>query len=315
MEKNSLDEICALIRNHKSAIVFAHVFPDPDAIGSAVGLALGLNKLGIKAKAHVEVIPRMQEFVPAELVVNSLDSSLYDLAIIVDTANRDRVAAPEFKLKTVNIDHHKSNTHWADYNYIASTAPSSSVIVMQILQKLGLSEFGSEIANLLFAGLSDDTGSFRFSNSTSLAFEVAADLLRNGASPAKISNSLYHSNSASRIKLQALALQDLRFFHSGRVALITLPQELLDRCGATADDTDGLIDIARSVQGVEVAVFIRENKDKWKVSLRSKSAQISVDTIAANFGGGGHVAAAGCTLIGELAEVEAKILEAIKKEL
>lgn len=312
---SSLSQIADKIRNSNNIIIFTHVFPDPDAIGSAVGLAEGLSKLGKNVKAHVNIIPRMEVFVNTELVDLNVDFSHYELVIVVDTANRERVAGPEFKLPSINIDHHQSNTLWADLNYVDSKAPSSSLIVGELLAELGLKDTGANIANLLLAGLSDDTGSFRFSNASARAFEAAANFLKSGANPELVANNLYYSQKANRIKLQSLALQDLRFFLDGKVALLSLTQSLLDQCGASADDTDGLVDIARSVEGVEIAVFIRQFQDKWKASLRSKSGNVSVNDVAAKFGGGGHAAAAGCTLMGSLKEVEEKILTAIKEVL
>lgn len=315
MPKNSISDIAQEISKSKSFLIFTHIFPDPDAIGSAFALAQGLITLGKHANVHIPqgIIPRMLDLVSTEIDLASLDLSKHDFdyAIIVDTANKERASGLMTGIKTINIDHHESNDLWGDLNYIDATSPSSTVIVAELLAELGLKSLDSKIANLLFAGLSDDTGSFKFSNATPRAFKAAATFIEAGASPSDIANRLYFSQKANRIKLQAKALQDLRFYLSGKVSLLTLTQALLEECEASADDTDGLVDIARSVEGVEVAVFIRQNAEKWKVSLRSKSDNISVNAIANLFGGGGHPAAAGCTLTGDIKDVEKKIITSI----
>ncbi len=320
MKAEALD----FIKSKSSSLILSHVFPDPDAIGSAVGLALGLKKLGKDAKAFIPsgIIPSMSEFVSSSIVDEDPDFANYDSIIIVDTANKERASGLELcleksNLDTLCIDHHKSNDSWASKNLIDANAPATAIIVYELLTELGLKEIGSEISNLLFAGLVDDTGSFRFSNTTPRAFNIAAKLLENGAEPERISNLLYYSQSADRLKLQAKAIDDMKLFLGGRVALINVTNELLKSFNATADDTEGLVDVARSVKGVDVAVFIRENSSdvntKWKVSLRSKTDDISVNAIANVFGGGGHKAAAGCTLEGEYKNVEKKIITSIQR--
>ncbi len=323
MQTEALD----FLKSKNKPLILSHVFPDPDAIGSATGLALGLNKLGKDAKVFFPdgIIPIMQSFVPNELVVQVPRLEEYDSIVIVDTANKERASGlasiamnssmANIKLETLNIDHHQSNDLWANSNFVDAKSPATAIIIYELLTELGLGDIGSDISNLLFAGLVDDTGSFRFSNSTQRAFDVAGKLVKSGAEPEKVSNLLYFSQSFSKLKLQARAIDDMKLFLDGRVAFISVTNELLNYFDAEAEDTEGLVDLARSVNGVEVAVFIRESKGKWKVSLRSKSESFSVNAVANVYGGGGHKAAAGCTVEGKLAKVEQKLITTIKRFL
>jgi len=312
---NSIKEIAEIISKHSSIAICAHVFPDPDAIGSSCGLERGLASLGKKVTVCLseEPIDRMKEFSLSSNIQLGGDNNDFDLIIAVDTANKERVDAfPQCDATLVNIDHHESNASWAQYNYIDPQSASCSMIVAELLKELGV-KLDKEISSLLLAGLMDDTGSFRFSNTNGKALKAAADFVQSGASTEEVANALYFTVPEQRLRLQAKGLERLKLYENGEIGLISITQDVLDDLGATADDTDGLVDIARSLKGVKVAVFVRQFNDKWKLSLRAKSKGISVNKVAGVFGGGGHPAAAGCTIEGTLDEVEAKIVKTLKE--
>ena len=176
MKAEALD----FINSKSRPLILSHVFPDPDAIGSAVGLALGLKKLGKDAKVFFPtgIIPSMSELVNSSVVDSSPNFANYDSIIVVDTANKERASGLELCLEELNfdtlcIDHHRSNDSWASKNFIDPDAPATAIIIYEFLTELGLMEVGVEISNLLFAGLVDDTGSFRFSNTTPRAFNLS----------------------------------------------------------------------------------------------------------------------------------------------
>ena len=314
---NSLSEIAEIIKKHDNIAICAHVFPDPDAIGSSCGLERGLAKLGKKVSVCLSEPPidRMKEFSSASSIVYPKSPSNFDLIICVDTANKERVdAMPEVDALILNIDHHESNALWAKYNYIDSKSASCSIIIAELLALLEV-PLDKEIGSLLLAGLVDDTGSFRFSNTNRKALESAAMFIDAGASTEEVANALYFTVPERRLRLQAKGLERLKLYENGTIGLISITQDILESLEATADDTDGLVDIARSLKGVLVAVFIREHAGKWKFSLRSKSKDLSVNKVAAEFGGGGHPAAAGCTMEGTLEEVEDKIISTLIRYL
>ena len=213
------------------------------------------------------------------------------------------------------IDHHESNPAWGTNNYIDPRAAASAVIVFQIAKQLG-QIVGPEVATLLFAGLMDDTGSWRFSNSNGQSFLVAASLVAAGASPEEVANAIYFSVPEKVIKLRSMALGTLQTHCDGAVASIAVTRQMLEACDATIEDSDGIVDIARSLQGVRCAVFMREREQGWRVSLRAKDSSIDVNQVAGVFSGGGHPAAAGATIpSGSLESAIDSVIEVISKQL
>ena len=315
----SFDELVEFITGLSSVYVSAHIAPDPDAVSSSCGLALGLRALGVSADVYLQdEIPRnLANLLPDDLITAEVPEEVRDAVIVVDTATKARIgeAADAFLSlgkTSANIDHHISNEAYAGLNFIDAESASTSVIILRLLKALKV-EITPEIASLLFAGLSDDTGSFRFSNTTDRSFEDAAELVRLGASPVELANQLYFNVPLRVHRLHAAALAETEFFADGLIGLVVVTKELLQKCSAEADDTEGLIDGIRRIEGVQLAAFLRELEPKggvvaWKCSLRAKDKEIDVGVIAQRFGGGGHRGAAGATLVGEEKEVREKLV-------
>lgn len=322
MKELNLKELSEKLSQENNIIIAAHISPDADAVGSSVGLAQGLEKLGKSVLVYLEdeIPSRLKGLTGATKVVHQLseiDFNKFQTFVIIDTASKKRVGKEVDALikavkTTYNIDHHISNDCFAEFNYIESTSPASAVIVWKILKELKVS-LNSSIANLLYAGTMDDTGRFCFSNTNVLALECAADLLAQGANPSFVSKQLYGSVPLKKLKLQAEAINSLQLLEGGKISLLSISKKTLDSFQGEADDTDGLVELIRSIEGVEVAVFQREIEDGWKFSLRSKKEEIDVNKIAGIFGGGGHKAAAGCKLIGSQEETAKTLIEQIKK--
>lgn len=315
----SYEEVLASLKDVSSVLVCTHVAPDADALGSAGALAYLLAKSGVDAKVAIgETVPeKLSPLLAKVQVVHEVPKSNVDVVIAVDTATEPRVSMPMAELraissKVVNVDHHISNTNWADVNLIVSEAAASAQIVFELLKRGGF-RVCSTAANLLYMGLLDDTGSFRFSNASSDAFRCAAELVDCGAKPDAVAEQLYFSLPFRELQIRAHALTNLNILLDGRLAMLSVSSEMLREAGATAEDTEGVVDIARSVSGTKAAVFMRELSDGWKLSLRSKDAALDVQAIAAQFGGGGHTMAAGAKIVGSQAEVESKIVEAFKQ--
>ena len=304
----------------KKAMVFCHVFPDADAIGSAGGMTLGLIAAGIEAELHLaeDVPERLKGLVAGVPLTDQLPSSDCAL-VVVDTANKARVAVkgdvfPEKASKVFNIDHHISNPGWGEINLIKGYYPSASCIVLEILEELGIT-LSEDILNLLYAGLLEDTGSFRFSNATPIAFESAARMVGLGASPEKVANLIYFNVPERVVKLRGIAIPEISKKIEGQIGWLVVTNKMLEQAGAVGGDTEGLVDEVRALSGVKGSVMIREREGSWKVSLRSKIENLDVNNVAQALGGGGHRAAAGITLEGDLEVVEKKVLDGLKKEL
>ena len=316
---NDFEKIISKLKSCKQATVLAHVFPDADAIGSSGGLALGLLSIGVDVKVHLSgAIPeRMSALVGKVPFSNSIAAG--SLIVVVDTANRARVGmeVEEFPVDhgdVINIDHHVSNPGWGDLNLVRGEHPACASMVLEILEGVG-AKVTSEIANLLFAGLMEDTGSFRFSNTNKVAFDSAAKLLSYGAEPELVSNQIYFNVPKRVVTLRGIVIPKIERALDGQIGLLAVTNEMLAAAGANPDDTEGLVDEVRALKGISGAVMIRERDDVWKISLRSKSPTLDVNKIAAQFGGGGHTAAAGCSISGDLQSVKDSLLSEFQKAL
>lgn len=306
-----MEQIIARIRESGSLIVSAHVSPDADAVGSAAALGRILTALGKAVVIYLadDVPSHLRALLGDAPIVHTVPEVEFDTLIVVDTATRARIGKDAELLFSrcrfsIVIDHHISNSKYGDLNYIEGDAPSSASIVFDLAKRLG-APLDSDTLNLLYAGLCDDTGSFRYSNATPRAFSDAQELVELGAEVSRIAEMLFFSVPLNRVRLRARALGQLEFVSKDRVAFTMLSLADFRACGASPLDSEGVIDDIRAVQGVLGAVFMRETAEGYRFSLRSKSDAFDANAIAARFEGGGHRAAAGCTIRGVSAE-EAK---------
>lgn len=322
MAAHTLESIGRELLSHEELVLAAHVSPDADAVGSVFGLAATLASLGKRVSVYLAdpIGESLYPLLPKVPFGSNVPSGPFEALVVLDTAAMKRVG-PEIETLlsraqvSFNIDHHVSNPGWAKHNFIDEHAPATAVLIYEMLDLLRI-KILPEVADLLYAGLLDDTGGFCFSNTNSRGFRCAAALVDSGARPEVVSNTLYFSQPLRLLKLQAAAIDALELMLDGKLSYITVTQEMLDRCGAQASDTEGLIDIARRVQGTEAAAFQRQLPNgAWKVSLRSKGGPLDVNSVASAFGGGGHRAAAGCTVSGSSEEVKRSIVDAVRRAL
>jgi phosphoesterase RecJ-like protein len=215
----------------------------------------------------------------------------------------------------INIDHHESNTRYADVNWISPREPSTGELIYRLL-KVARWPITRPIADLLFTAISTDTGSFQYATTRPGTFHAAAELVTRGANLAKICDEVYQSYPVSRAKLLKHVYSKFRLADYDRIAWFWLKKEDFTRTGADSDDTEGLIDHIRAIEPVVVAcVFEEIEPELTRISLRSKNANVNVNEIAAQFGGGGHMAAAGARIAGTPLSVQRKVIGAIKKAL
>ncbi len=317
----SLTSLSETLKGLSTALICTHVAPDPDAIGSSFAMQRCLEAQGVSARVYLvqELPKRMSVFTEGVPYTLSVPDEEFDAVIITDTAVQKRMG-PEYESlcarsgKIINIDHHASNPGWGTHNYVDPSAPSASSIVLDLALAMNIS-VDVQTAELLFAGLLDDTGSFRFSNTDSGAFKSAEILVSAGARPDEVAQALYFSVPRSQLLLQTRALQTLEVREGGRLASLWVDDSMLSECGASTEETEGLVDFARCIEGVLVAVFIREIEGGWKASLRSSHAMVDVNQVAGVFGGGGHPMAAGCRLEGSLDAAKSALFAEIEKVL
>lgn len=318
MNDMNVSAIASLIKSKDNFIIISHITPDGDCIGSMIGLHLLCKALGkVSVMVNADEIPASYHFLPCvdEIRTTPPKGQKFQVALVVDSATLERLGAAQKFLEdvemVVNIDHHKSNEGFGHMSLIRSEASASGEIIFDIATALG-QEITPELATVLFTAISTDTGSFKFSNTTGRTFNIAAELVERGAKPAFIAESVFESKPYSTLKLLGDLLTNLKISPCGQVAWILLPSEKLKDFKVAEEQTEGFVNYARMVDGVKVALLLRQRDNgEIRVSWRSKG-KIDVSNLASAFGGGGHAKAAGCIIYGKtLQEAEQAILDVV----
>ena len=237
------------------------------------------------------------------------------MAIALDCATIDRLNGWKNYLDeanvTINIDHHTKNGMFADYNYVNPASPACAQILIVMFEYFGF-EISKDIATCIITGIITDTGGFAYSGVTAETFEFAASLLKKGVNVSDIYKRVLQTTTKPCFELTRVALNRLEFFEEGKVAFTYITQADMQSVDAKTGDHEGIVEIGRNVEDVEVSVFAREIEDGWRLSLRSNQ-YINVSDVCIMFGGGGHPRAAGATITGNIEEVKEKILTQIKR--
>lgn len=326
---NDFNGIEKIIHTSESILLTSHQNPDGDALGSVLALALALEQMGKDVTCYNRSgTPPHLSFIPHSGRVRSSLADIpatFDTTFILDCTDtgrvgdrfEDEIGTGRFG-KTVIIDHHHTQSKSADIHLVDFTAPATGYLIYLLLKHMQ-AQITPDIATCLFTAIMTDTGSFRFNNTTPDSMRVAAELMEIGAAPYEVAKSVYESEPFEKMRLLALAMNTLELHLSGRVATITVDAEMFRTAACTNSNTEGFVDIPRSIKGVEVAVFFKQSTDNsdhpvWKLSLRSKRS-VDVSAIAESLGGGGHVMAAGCTVSGTLEEAKERVLGLIHEGL
>jgi phosphoesterase RecJ-like protein len=306
---------------HQRFLIISHVRPDGDAYGSTLGLGLSLRALGKDVLlCNADGLSLLFGFLPGsgDLVPTPATAPEADrLVIAVDCADHKRLGSvfdTWKRLPDVNIDHHVSNPGYAKLNLIDAKSPATAQVLYEIIAGLKWPLTAGVAANL-YVGLMTDTGSFRYRQTTARSFEIAARLVEAGADATALAEGCYQSFRAERLFLMREVLNQVRFADNNRVAWFCLGPEIYARSGATADETEGLIEYLQGVKTVEVAFVLEAMPDGLtRASLRSRG-RVDVQKICSQFGGGGHILAAGLRTKLDPATLETKLLELIAQQL
>jgi bifunctional oligoribonuclease and PAP phosphatase NrnA len=313
------NKIIAAINEGQSFLITAHVRLDGDALGSELALFLMLSDLGKKAIVYnQDDTPEHYRFLPgAENIVHELgDIGQYDVGVVLDCSNLERVgekSAQIGKIKTlINIDHHISNGGFCLLSMLDGQASSTGELLYRLMREMRCN-MTKDICTNLYAAIITDTGGFRYSSTHQDTLRAAGDLVGNGANPQWISENIYENDSPARLKLLAKVLETMSLDLENKVGSLFVTQEALLKTGASLDHTEGFIDIPRTVKGINISVLYTQLENKYfKVSLRSKG-QINVEKVAKKFGGGGHINAAACRIMGNIETIKLQVLKAIKE--
>ena len=308
----TLKEAAAKMLEAENLVITTHVNPDGDALGSSLALYQMLVRLGKNVEVLIDDdVPESFGFLPDIEAIQKPEKESYpaDYLIMLDVS-KDRIGQVLNKCQApiINIDHHRTNDGEADFLYLDAEKAATAEIIYQLAQELAVTP-DSAVALCIYTGLSTDTGNFRFSNTSAFTLRAAADMVESGAQPHVVSEAL-EKRSFKEVLDRAKAMETIEMAMEGRVAGIFIDNALYE----TLDTTEGFIDGVRIIDGVDVAVLMKEvEPGKCRVSMRSKGVDVSV--IATEFGGGGHVRAAGCTIEEPLAEAKTKLLEAISRHI
>ena len=206
------------------------------------------------------------------------------------------------------LDHHGTNKRYSKYWVVDPHAASACEIVLEVIKMMGVS-VDKEIAECIYTGISTDTGCFKFANTTSATLRNAADMLDFGIDAAEINRVMFETKSRNRIELERLTLDSMSFHLDGKVAFVTITNEMREKAGASDDDLEGMTSLSRQVEGVKIGVTLRQKEDgEYKISVRSHPP-VDAAELCGNFGGGGHVRAAGCTLNGTPDDIKEQMLK------
>lgn len=305
-------------------LVTSHVNPDGDGLASMLACGRLLRTLGkqVWLVADGSIAPRYAYLPEVETVVPYRDGLEAELpvanVITVDVPTLSRLERVRRLIPAhagiVKIDHHPSDDHFGRFNYVDAEVSSTAEMVYRLCAALKV-PIDAALATWIYTGIAFDTGRFRFSSTTPRALMIAGEMVQAGADPQCIAEHLFYEYRPATLSLLAATLQSLECLFDGRLAILSLDHACLSQARYRDEDADGFVDYAVSLQGVEVALFLREHEpERIRVSLRAKH-DFDVRAVAEVFGGGGHRKAAGARIAGPLPAVKAKLVAEIQRRL
>lgn len=292
--------------------IITHINPDGDCTGSAIALRELIKVLGKDADIYNEnVCPSFMDFLCGDTVFNRFeenDGIYYDLNIFIDCGGKDRAGNVSWVCKnctcTINIDHHGTNPMYGDINIVDGSASATGLLIYDFYKACGVN-FTKYTSELIYVALMMDTGNFSYSNTDKKTHIVAGELLEYGIDTAMLSQKLFRTTTYNRLKLTAKAFETLKMYCNGKIAVINVTKAMYRDTNTDSSDSEGFVGTVRDIEGVDIAVLLRDTTDGKlvKVSFRSNN-DIDVSKIAEEFKGGGHFNAAGCSIEGKIPEVE-----------
>lgn len=316
-----IDRIIEAFRQSQTICVAGHMRPDGDCVGSQLALTLALRNEGKKVTCwNEDHIPQKYEFLDRDGIIQKpRKGKRFDCVVAADAATFDRLGSVGRRIADrkllINIDHHESNTRFGDLNWVSAREPSTGELIFRLL-KVAKWPITKRIADCLFTAVSTDTGSFQYPSTRPGTYHVAGELVRRGADLAKICDEVYQSYPLSRARLLRHVYSHFHLTHQDQIAYFWLKKADFARTGANSSDSEGLIDHIRAIAPVVVAcVFEELEPELTRISLRSKSEKVNVNAIAAQFGGGGHPAAAGARIAGKPLSVQRRVIATVKKAI
>ena len=312
IKKLDLQELLNEIRIPKYTLVLCHRNPDPDTLGSAFGLKAILEYYGSRVKVACCDKTTRLTFITENVSLDYVEDS-YQRIIAVDTASPMQLGELSFLADKTDIiiDHHSMNTRFA--NYYEEICAACSEIIFDMARELDIvNSLPKHFFESVYAGITGDTGGFKFSNTTERTMRYGAEIISHGIDFAEINRLIFDNKTIGEIKGQELAYQNVKLLCDGKLAVLLFTKKMRDDNSITDEDIGDIVNSIRSIEGVQVAVTVKQttaDENKYSISSRS-NCQADVSVICAKIGGGGHVRAAGATLAAASPnEAEKKIIE------
>ncbi len=314
-----LEDIIKKIQNAKDIVLLTHEAPDGDAIGSSLALYNALKKMNKDVEIVIPDCPTIYQFLEGyQQLLKEGTKEKYDLAIALDSSDIKRLNGFAKFFETARtkivIDHHSSNTMFGDYNFVNPVAPACAQIIIVLLEYLNV-EIDKEIGEAIATGIITDTGGLQYSTTTPETFEFIAELLRKGVNISNIYRRTLKVIAKKQFDLRNIASNKLELLENGKIAFTYVTKEEQDKLNITTGDHEGIVELGRDIEGVEVSIFLREQEENvYKVAFRSND-YVNVADICLMFNGGGHPRAAGCTMNMPLQQAKEKLITETKCKL
>lgn len=314
-----MDNIIDLIKNSNKIAVLPHISADGDAIGSCRAMAEILKSMGKTAYIYTEEpVERRLKFLDEDINVYDGAADEFDLSIALDCGDIERLGERKAILDNskavINIDHHRTNTRFGDYNFVVETSSATGEILAGLFKEMGI-KLTDNAAKFLYTAICSDSGCFAYSNTSPQTMRTAAELMEYDFDHSEITHLLFNSISINTALMKAELTSTMHSYCDGRVRIVTADEDFGAKYGLEPDDIQGLVDIPRNIEGTEIAVSIKNTKGKIKASMRS-NGNADVSAIALEFGGGGHTKAAGCAIDApDLETAEKMVVQACERAL
>ncbi|MEM1484679.1 DHH family phosphoesterase [Oscillospiraceae bacterium PP1C4] len=313
----TVEEVAAMIKSADKVLILSHQKPDGDTLGSGFALLYALQGMGKTVRIECsDGFPPRYRFLYPDFDPSVQPQFEPELIVAVDIADTQLLggSTDEYKERIdLCIDHHRSNSRYAKHLLLDTIAAGTVEIIYAVLNVMGV-EIDRKIATCLYTGLSTDTGCFRYSNVTSASHMLAATLIDKGIDSYSINKLMFETKSVACMELERMVMDTLEYYYDNRFAIIVISDEAVQKTGLPEEEMEGIATIPRQIEGVEASMTLKQKGgDIYRISMRSNE-RIDSSRVCARLGGGGHARAAGCTLVGTLDEVKAKILAEMKDE-
>lgn len=311
----TLESAAKTLLSKDKILILTHRSPDGDTIGSGYALAMALRKLGKSVKVDcTDPFPEKYSYFTDKLEKLEFDEEFVVSVDIADTKLLGEKLSDYADKIDLCIDHHGSNTKYAKEYYVEASAAAAAQVIAKLIRLMNV-EFDKDIANAIYTGITTDTGCFRYTNVTAETHRIAADMIDCGAESGMINRLMFETKSRSRLEIERRVMDSIQFYLDGRCAIAYATIDMMKESGAVDNDMEGVSSLPRQIEGVMAGITLREkNNGKFKVSIRTTD-ELDASAICANFGGGGHKAAAGCMITGTLNEAIEQIIEVVRQAL